>query len=119
MVSVQAAGCAPVVAAFEGHREKTEAWPNPHTAAYGLRVPAPLGGFLCLRALTECRGTAIAVPEEAIAPAAAELATRSGVDVCPEGGAAWAATRTLKQRGWISESDRVVVFNTGTGLKYR
>jgi threonine synthase len=119
MVSVQAAGCAPVVAAFEAHREKTEAWPNPHTAAYGLRVPAPLGGFLCLRALTECRGTAIAVPEEAIAPAAAELATRSGVDVCPEGGAAWAATRTLKQRGWISESDRVVVFNTGTGLKYR
>jgi threonine synthase len=119
LVAVQAAGCAPVVKGFVDGAERTEAWPSPATRAYGLRVPAPLGGFLCLRALRETRGTAVAVPEEAIDPAARELASRSGIDVCPEGGAAWAAIALLRASGWLSERDRVVVFNTGTGLKYR
>jgi threonine synthase len=118
-VSVQAAGCAPVVKAFDEGNEKTEAWPNAQTKAYGLRVPSPLGGFLCVRALRETGGTAIAIDEASIASATAELAARSGIDVCPEGGAAWAALHRLRDSKFIGPNDRVVVFNTGTGLKYR
>jgi threonine synthase len=119
LVCVQAAGCAPVVKAFLDGRADIEPWRDAATHAYGLRVPAPIGGFLCLRALRETGGTAVAVPEEAIEPAAAALAARSGIDVCPEGGAAWFATGELRARGWIRRGERVVVFNTGTGLKYR
>jgi len=118
-VSVQAAGCAPVVRGFESGAEATDPWPDARTRAYGLRVPSPIGGFLCLRALRETGGTALAVDEADIAPAAARLAARSGIDICPEGGAAWAALEELRGRGWVSAGERVVVFNTGTGLKYR
>ena len=118
-VSVQAAGCAPVVQAFHAGRERTESWQNPQTRAWGLRVPSPLGGFLCLRALRDTRGTAVAIGEEAMQHATAELAARSGIDVCPEGGAAWAALTELRANGFVRPSDTVVVFNTGTGLKYR
>jgi len=118
-VSVQAAGCAPVVRGFETGAARTETWVDPDTRAYGLRVPAPLGGFLCLRAIRESRGTAIAVPEGALLRATAELAARSGIDVCPEGGAAWAALAQLREQGFVRPGARVVVFNTGTGLKYR
>jgi threonine synthase len=119
LVSVQAAGCAPVALGFEKGLEKTSAWEAPTTRAYGLRVPAPLGGFLCLRAIRETSGTAVAVDEAAIGPATRTLASMTGVDVCPEGGAAWAATAELRASGWIRDGERVVVFNTGTGLKYR
>ena len=119
LVSVQAEGCAPVVKAFLDGASATQPWPEPRTEAYGLRVPSPIGGFICLRALRETRGTAVAVPESAIGPAARELSRRTGIDVCPEGGAAWAATQELFRSGWLKPSDRVVVFNTGTGLKYR
>jgi threonine synthase len=119
MVSVQAAGCAPVVTAFESGAERTETWEDAVTSAFGLRVPSPIGGFLCLRAIRETNGTAVAVPEDEIFPAAAALAAATGVDVCPEGGAAWAALTRLRDQGWVTDSDRVVVFNTGTGLKYR
>ncbi len=119
LVSVQAAGCAPIVAGFESGAEFTTSWERPHTTAYGLRVPGPIGGFLCLRAIRETAGTAIAIDEEELHAATASLAAATGVDVCPEGGAAWAATRRLRQSGWIAEGERVVVFNTGTGLKYR
>jgi len=119
MVSVQAAGCAPVVRGFDSGAERTEPWEHAQTAAYGLRVPSPLGGFLCLRALRETKGTAVAVDEARIAPATAALGAQTGIDVCPEGGAAWAALSSLRERGWVRPSDRVVVFNTGTGLKYR
>jgi len=119
LVSVQAEGCAPVVKAFSEPVPSTERWPAPRTEAFGLRVPAPIGGFICLRALRETRGTAVAVPEREIAEAARELSRRTGIDVCPEGGAAWAATKRLYATGWLRENDRVVVFNTGTGLKYR
>jgi threonine synthase len=119
LVSVQAEGCAPVVKAFNERAEKTEPWPAPHTEAYGLRVPSPIGGFICLRALRETKGTAVAIPESEIVPAAQELSRKTGIDVCPEGGAAWAATKKLYESGWLKQTDRVVVFNTGTGLKYR
>jgi threonine synthase len=118
-VSVQAAGCAPVVKAFDQGVERTEPWPNATTRAYGLRVPSPLGGFLCVRALRETQGTAIAIAEDDMARATRELAAKSGIDVCPEGGAAWAALQKLRDSGYVRASDRVVVFNTGTGLKYR
>jgi threonine synthase len=119
LVSVQAEGCAPVVRAFSEHLQKTEPWPAPRTEAYGLRVPSPIGGFICLTALHETHGTALAVPESEIAPAAQELSRKTGIDVCPEGGAAWAATLRLFRSGWLKRDERVVVFNTGTGLKYR
>ena len=118
-VSVQAAGCAPVAKAFHEGAERTEPWPNAQTRAYGLRVPSPLGGFLCVRALHESGGTAVAVDEDQIAGATAALAALSGIDVCPEGGAAWAALHTLQASGFIQPQHRVVIFNTGTGLKYR
>jgi len=119
LVCVQAEGCAPVVKGFLQGAAATEPWPAPRTEAYGLRVPSPIGGFLCLQALRETRGTAVAVAERAIGDGARELSRRSGIDVCPEGGAAWAATKQLFESGWLRPADRVIVFNTGTGLKYR
>ena len=119
MVAVQLARCAPVVRAFERGAETTEPFPDPATRAWGLRVPSPLGGFLCLRAVRETGGTAVAVDEREMEIATAGLARRTGVDVCPEGGAAWAACERLRASGWIAAGERVVVFNTGTGLKYR
>src|SRR5438309_5753384 len=119
LVSVQSDGCAPVVAAFAARDETTRPWPQPRTSAYGLRVPSPIRGFPCLRALRETGGTAVAVPEAQIAGTAAELSRRAGIDVCPEGGAAWAALHRLRTEGFVAPGDRVVLFNTGTGLKYR
>jgi threonine synthase len=119
LVSVQAAGCAPVVRAFAANETVTVPWEGARTAAYGLRVPSPIAGFVCLRALRETGGTAIAVDEPAIFAAAAALAARTGLDICPEGGAAWAAYERLRDNGFIGAHDRVVLFNTGTGLKYR
>ena len=118
-VSVQAAGCAPVAKAFHEGAERTEPWANAQTRAYGLRVPSPLGGFICLRALRDTQGTAITIEEAEMQRATVELASRSGIDVCPEGGAAWAAWVQLRKSGFIRATDRVIVFNTGTGLKYR
>jgi threonine synthase len=118
-VSVQAAGCAPVAKAFHEGAGRTEPWPNPQTRAYGLRVPSPLGGFICLRALRETHGTAVTITDEDTERATHALAERTGIDVCPEGGAAWAALATLREQGFIRGNDTVVVFNTGTGLKYR
>ncbi len=118
-VCVQPTGCAPIVKAFAAGKDRTDPWPDPATRAYGLRVPTPLGGFLCLRALRETGGTAIAIPEEEISAAVTALSARTGLDICPEGGAAWAALGSLRESGFIRSTDTVVVFNTGTGFKYR
>jgi len=119
LVSVQTAGCAPIVKAFDEGAERTELWENASTTAWGLRVPGPIGGFICLRAIRETNGTAIAIGEEELYEQMSALAASSGIDVCPEGGAVWAAYRRLRDRGWIGDGERLVVFNTGTGLKYR
>lgn len=119
LVSVQAAGCAPIWKGFVDGADATAPWPEPATRAWGLRVPAPIGGFLCLRALRETGGTAVTIDEAGIAEGTAALSRRSGLDVCPEGGAAWRALADLRASGWIRRGERVVVFNTGTGLKYR
>ena len=115
LVSVQAEGCAPVVKAFKENRDKTEAWVSPHTEAYGLRVPSPIGGFICLRALRETKGTAIAVEGVRNRPGAQDLARKTGLDICPEGGAAWVAYGELKRNGFLRPGERVVIFNTGPG----
>lgn len=119
LVAVQSDGCAPIVEGYRNGRERTQPWLDPKTKAYGLRVPNPIAGFLCLRALRQTNGTAVAVSEEVIAPAAAAMAAATGVDACPEAGAAWAALGILRDRGWTGGEHRVLVFNTGTGIKYR
>jgi threonine synthase len=117
--AVQSAGCAPVVRAFEHGATRTEAWPDPQTVASGLRVPAPLGGALMLRALRESGGGAVAVSEEALCAGQRMLARAHGIDAAPEGGAAVAALEELAGRGEVGPRDRVVVFNTGAGWLYR
>jgi threonine synthase len=117
-VAVQATGCAPIVRAFAEGAEESQMWPDPKTFAAGIRVPKALGDFIVLRALRESGGTAVAVTEEQIAEGMRVAGEREGMLVCPEGGAALAATATLRRDGWIKKGERVVVFNTGSGLKY-
>jgi len=119
LVSVQATGCAPVVRAVEAAATTTEPWADPVTAASGLRVPAPLGGALMLRALRETGGTAVAVSDDALLEAAGRVAAGEGLDMSPEGGAAIAALEALSRTGAIGARSRVVVFNTGAGWLYR
>ncbi|MFM7321691.1 MAG: threonine synthase [Armatimonadota bacterium] len=118
MVSVQAEGCAPIVRAFEEGAEAATPWENAHTAASGLRVPRAIGDFLILKAVRDSGGTAIAVGEEAMRAAWAEMASATGVFVAPEGAATLAALSVLRERGAIDPDERVVLFNTGSGLKY-
>jgi threonine synthase len=118
MVAVQAAGCAPIVRAFESGAATAEPWPDPVTAAAGLRVPGSLGDFLVLDALRRSGGAALAVEDHEMMAAVRQAGGREGIDACPEGGAAIAALRRLREAGRIDPDERVVVFNTGTGLKY-
>jgi threonine synthase len=118
MVSVQAAGCAPIVRAFESGAARAEFWENAATLAAGLRVPSAVGDRLILSALRESHGTAVAVSEEAIIQGVEELAQSEGIFACPEGGAALAGLRQLVERGWVTPKERVVLFNTGSALKY-
>ena len=119
MFTVQAEGCAPVVRAFEAEADTCEPWDDPTTIAAGLRVPAPLGGPLILKALRESGGGAVAVSDEIIAQTTL-LATRSeGIDFSPEGGAGVAAVKILMERGILAPGDDTVVFNTGAGWLYR
>ncbi|MEJ2196791.1 MAG: threonine synthase [Ignavibacteriaceae bacterium] len=118
MVSVQAAGCAPVVKAFEEKTEFVEAWQNAKTIAAGLRVPAAVGDFLILRALQESDGTAVSVSDEEMLSAANIIGKTEGLFVSPETGATFAAFNKLRIQHWINDSDKVVLFNTGSGHKY-
>jgi threonine synthase len=117
-VAVQAEGCAPIVRAFVEGRPESEMWPDPRTFAAGIRVPKALGDFIVLKALREAGGTAIAVTETEIAESMQMAGAAEGMLLCPEGGAAIAGTTKLRRDGWIREDEEVVVFNTGTGLKY-
>jgi threonine synthase len=118
MVSVQASGCAPVVRAFEQGAERTEPWLNAHTLAAGLRVPGVFADRLILRAIKESHGTAVAVDDDVILKAQQELGQSEGVLACPEGAATLAGLRKLKKACWIKPDQSVVLFNTGSGLKY-
>jgi len=119
LYSVQAAGCAPVVRGFEAGTPGCAPWPDPRTISAGLRVPAPLGDRLMLRALRESGGGAVAVPDELLAAAARDLQTLQGIDAAPEGGASLAGAIELKARGMLHPDDRIVIFNTGAGWLYR
>jgi threonine synthase len=119
MYTVQAAGCAPVVQAFESGAARATPWPDPVTVAAGLRVPGPLGDRLMLRALRESGGGVVAVSDEALVAAARELQLAEGIDASPEGGAALAGAVSLLRRDILRPHERVVVFNTGAGWLYR
>jgi threonine synthase len=118
MVVVQAAGCAPMVKAWETGAEHAPRWPDAHTFAAGIRVPQGIGDFLILRAVRESRGFAIAVDDAAIAAAWREVAKAEGLLLCPEGAATYAAYREALADGRVGRGDRVVLFNCASGLKY-
>ena len=118
MVVVQADGCAPVVKAYQEGKEACEFWAGAHTLASGLRVPKSFADRLILHILRETRGCAVAVSDEAITQAQARLGAAEGIFAAPEGAATLAALELLLAQGWITPNERVVLFNTGTGLKY-
>lgn len=118
LVAVQASGCAPVVRAFEDGASRVTPWPDAHTVAFGITVPAPLGDELILDALRDTGGTAIAVDDDEILADLRLFGADEGLMLCPEGAACLSAARRLRASGWIGTGERVVVLNTGSGLKY-
>ena len=118
MVAVQAAGCAPIVRAWEAGEEFAPLWKGAHTVAAGIRVPVAVGDFLIIRAVNESGGFAIAVDDDAILAAVEEVARTEGLMLCPEGAATFAAWRQALAEGRIGPDDTAVLFNCATGLKY-
>jgi threonine synthase len=118
MFAVQAAGCAPIVKAFDEGADHAARWENAHTVAAGIRVPKALGDFLILDAVRKSGGRAIAVEDEATLQAVSDAAGQDGLLLCPEGGATLAAWREALAQGWVGEGDECVLFNCATGLKY-
>src|SRR5580692_5022197 len=118
MVAVQASGCAPIAHAFTEGSDSSEMWRNAETFASGLRVPKPYGDTLILNILRESRGVALAFPDDQILASILDWARHEGIFLSPEGAAATAAYDHLLQAGFLKPADRVVLFNTGAGLKY-
>jgi threonine synthase len=118
MFSVQASGCAPIVRAFEdGERFATE-FPNAHTVASGLRVPKAIGDFLMLNILRESKGGAVAIDDDEMIRTVREVGSKEGLFVAPESAACFAALKKLRASGEIEIGERIVIFNTGSGIKY-
>jgi threonine synthase len=118
MIAVQSAGCAPMVRAFEQHASASEAWQNASTFAAGLRVPKPYGDSIMLEILRDSGGIAVAVPDDQILASLKDWARNEGIFLSPEGATATAAYDQLVASGYLKPEDRVVIFNTGAGLKY-
>jgi threonine synthase len=118
MIAVQAAGCAPMVKAFEAGEEHAPRWENAHTIASGIRVPQAIGDFLILRAVRESGGFAIAVADAAITAALDEMAREEGFLLCPEGAATYAAYKQSLADGRVKPTDQVMLFNCASGLKH-
>lgn len=118
MVVVQAAGCAPIVEAFERGANDAPFWENAATLASGLRVPKALGDFLVLAGVRATQGTAVRATDNEMMAAGNELASQEGIFAAPEGAATVVAARKLAADGWIKPHERVVLFNTGCGYKY-
>ncbi|MFQ5709270.1 MAG: threonine synthase [bacterium] len=118
MVSVQSTGCDPITRAFAAGRDDSDFFENAETIAAGLRVPKAFGDTLILQALKESNGLAVSVSDEEILQGVKELACEEGLFVCPEGAATWAALKQMRESGAVQASDRIVLFNTGSGLKY-
>jgi threonine synthase len=118
MFSIQASGCAPIVRAFEAGENFAAEFPNAHTVASGLRVPKAIGDFLMLNILRESKGGAIAVEDEEMIRTVREVGSKEGLFAAPEGAACFAALKKLRASGKIDIGERVVIFNTGSGIKY-
>ena len=118
MFSVQASGCAPIVRALEANENSATEFPNAHTLASGLRVPKAVGDFLMLRILRESNGGGITIDDDEMIRVTREVGAAEGVFVAPEGAACFAAARALVRQKKIQLDDRVVIFNTGSGIKY-
>jgi len=118
MVAVQAEDCAPVVTAFAAGADRSEPPPNPQTIAAGLRVPSPIGDRWMLRVLRESNGNAVAISDEDLVAGTRRLAASEGLFFAPEAGALVPALERLLRDGWVRPDETVVLFNTGTGLKY-
>jgi len=118
MIAVQAEGCQPIVRAIEENEPRSRFWEDARTVASGLRVPKPLGDFLVLEAVRKSGGTAVAVSDTGMLDAGARLAAEEGIFAAPEGAACVAALEKLLASGFLKASDRIVLYNTGTGLKY-
>jgi threonine synthase len=118
MVTVQAAGCAPIVRAFESGERFAGMFENAATVASGLRVPKAIGDFLILDAIRASGGTALSVSDDDLVDAVGEIGAREGVFCAPEGGACLPALKILLERNLADRSERIVLFNTGSGVKY-
>jgi threonine synthase len=118
MVAVQAIGCAPIVDAFVRGAEESTFWDGAQTVAFGITVPKPLGDFLILRSLRSTGGTALAVGDDELLEKQREISADEGIFVCPEGGATLAALAHLRATGFVQPGERVVLVNTGAGVKY-
>jgi threonine synthase len=118
MVVVQAETCAPIVRAFQAGKDHAELFANAATVAAGLRVPAAVGDFMMLSAVRESCGTAVTVTDAELLAGVGEFSRHQGIYACPEGGAVWKAAEKLLAAGWLKSHEEVVLFNTGSGLKY-
>jgi len=118
MIAVQVEGCQPVVRAFERGEARSQFWENASTVAAGLRVPKPLGDFLILDAVRASGGTALAVSDTELLDAGIQLAREEGIFAAPEGAACVAALEKLLGTGFLKPEERIVIYNTGAGLKY-
>ena len=118
MFSVQATGCAPIVRAFEAGEKTAAEFPDAHTCASGLRVPKAIGDFLVLNILRESSGGAVAVDDDKMIRVTREVGSSEGLFVAPEGAACFVALKSLCSAGKIGSAERVVIFNTGSGIKY-
>lgn len=118
MVVVQAEGCAPIVKAFEQELQSGVDIPNAHTVASGLRVPKAIGDFIMLDILQKSNGTAVSVSDSELVEAAREIGALEGIFAAPEGGALLSAMKKLLESNWIKRDETVVLFNTGSGIKY-
>ncbi|MGB5985491.1 MAG: threonine synthase [Desulfobacterales bacterium] len=118
LVAVQSTGCAPIVKAWEEKRSESDFWPNAETLAFGITVPKALGDFLVLDAIYKTEGCAVSVEDQEILKAEEMIASFEGAFICPEGAATLTAATKLLASGWIGRDEKVVLLNTGCGLKY-
>src|SRR5699024_7795880 len=118
LVAVQAEGCAPIVKAWEEGKSSAEPWEDAETVAFGINVAKAIGDFLILDAIEQTNGCAISVSDDTLLKELQNVTSKDGAFVCPEGAAAFAAARKLREKDWIKKNDKVVVLNTGAGIKY-
>jgi threonine synthase len=118
MITVQSSGCAPIVKAWDEGKSSAEMWPNASTMASGLRVPKPYGDYLILDILKKSKGAAVSATDDEILDATRHWAKVEGIFAAPEGAASLVAYRKLRANGFFKPDDTVVLFNTGSGLKY-